>query len=77
MSVGAEKIIRLQADRLARELGLEEGTFFEMEELELISTTQYGAEITIKGVKSTASASRKALADIILMKIKKATNHPK
>lgn len=65
------KVIRIQADRLAAEIGLPPNTFFEISELEQIATSAYGIELEIKGVKFTTSASKKALADILLVKIEK------
>ena len=65
------KILRIQADRLAKEIGLPENTFFETSELNQIATATHGTELTIKGVTFTMSASKKALADILLIKIEK------
>lgn len=70
MAADINKVVRIQADRLAKEIGLEKGTFFEISELELISNAAYGEEVEIRGLKFTSNASRKALADIIIRKIR-------
>jgi len=65
----ADKIIRIQADRLAELLGLEKGTYIPAEDLKLISTTCPGMDIIIQQKPVTISTRAHVLAMLLLEKV--------
>lgn len=64
-----ERITRIQADRLAKELGFPPNTFFEKEELNTLKNAEFGKEFIFRGKTVTISPTMKAMANIILEKI--------
>jgi len=64
-----DKIIRIQADRLNKSLGLPENTFMPRELLEKVVNAELNEEIVVEGKRVKIGMSAKAHADILLSKI--------
>lgn len=65
-----EKVLRIQADKLANILGYPPNTYFEVEELELLEQGETGSEVAFRGKNYKVTPALKAAAHIILHKIK-------
>jgi len=65
-----DKIIREQSKKLCALLIIPENTFFEISELEAIEKASWNEIIPFRGVTVRISPSAKALAGILLEKIK-------
>ncbi len=65
----SEKVMRIQADKLANLLGYPPNTFFEIAELKAIEAADPGTEITFRGKKLQLSPTMKATANVLLHKV--------
>lgn len=66
-----DKVIRIQADRLAEDLGLPAMTHFELEELDMIANTDVGQrEIKFRGKTVKFTPRVKSIADLLRRKIR-------
>lgn len=66
----SEKVIRKQSDKLAERLDLPPNTFFELSELQALEEADINTEIIFRGKPIRISPSIKAMAHIILFKIR-------
>ncbi|OPZ48813.1 MAG: hypothetical protein BWY95_00537 [Bacteroidetes bacterium ADurb.BinA104] len=64
-----DKIIRIQADRLNKSLGLPENTFMPRELLEKVATADINEIVVVEGNPVQASVSANAYAKLLLSKI--------
>ncbi len=64
-----DKIIRIQADRLNKALGLPENTFMSRELLMKVANAELNEEIDVEGKRVKIGMSAKARAGLILSKI--------
>jgi hypothetical protein len=68
----ADKVIRIQGDKLATLLNLPKKTYFELSELETLANTPMDVRsITFRGKKVDFTPSVKTIAGILIEKIKK------
>jgi len=71
MTTDPDRILRIQADKLAEAIGLPKQTKFEIAELKALSTSPINTELTFRGKKIITGAGVRALADLLLIKIEK------
>ena len=69
MTKEREKVLRVQADKLASLLGLNPGTYLDRIMIKNISKAKCGDTMTIKDQKITLTPSAIGLAEVILKKI--------
>jgi hypothetical protein len=65
----SEKVLRIQADKLAKMLEYPPNTHFDISELETLRNAEIGTSVDFRGITVSVTPSMKSTARIVLFKI--------